>query len=301
MHYLNIIYFIVRESVIYIWRNKTITFLSIAVTSFSLFVIAFFLATVENINVFIERVTQEISVNIFLADTVTPVQRQYIEKLLKSSDYVHSYEYIAKDKALNDFLRAMPNFESIVANLKENPIPSSYRVILKEKYNSENAIKNFIKIFVEAEGIEEIQYDRQWFEKLISFINIIKFGAIIIGAVLVFTALFTIANVIRLVVYGRKDEIEILRLVGASSYYIKGPFILEGVLQGMTAGVISLLALYGAYKILMHYIIASQAAGAVQLLVFLSSDMQISVVLTGVLIGFIGSFFSVSHLLVEQQ
>lgn len=299
MQLLIIIYLILREAVVYLWRNKTITILSIAVTSFSLFIIAFFLASVENMNTAIENITAEINVNIYLKDDVTDVQKQYIEKLIESSNYMSSYTFISKSSALQDFLKEMPNFNSLIANLKENPIPSSYRIVIKKEYNSENALQNFIKIFNDAEGIEEIQYDRQWFERLISFVKVLKFAGLIVGTVLIFTALFTIANVIRLVVYGRKDEIEILRLVGASNFYIKGPFILEGIFQGFAAGVLSVFVLFLSYKVLLFYVSSSQMKISVDFIHFLSSDMQALVMLFGACIGFLGSFFSVSHLLHE--
>ena len=299
MQRLIIVYLVIREAVVYLWRNKTITILSIAVTSFSLFIIAFFLASAENMNMLIDRITSEINVNIYLKEDITSVQKQYIEKLIKSSNYISSYSYISKTKALQDFLQAMPNFGTLIANLKDNPIPGSYRIVIKKEYNSENALQNFIKIFADAEGIEELQYDRQWYERLISFVKVVKFAGLIVGAVLIFTALFTIANVIRLVVYGRRDEIDILRLVGASNFYIKGPFILEGIFQGFVAGICSVFILFVSYKVLLYYVSSSEMQVTPELIHFLSSDMQFLVMFIGAFIGFLGSFFSVSHLLHE--
>jgi cell division transport system permease protein len=300
MKYLYIAYFILREAFVYIIRNKTITILSIAVTSFSLFVIALYFNVVENIALFTERIMKELSVNIYLADNITSIQQKYIEKIIKESKYVESYEYIDKDKALNDFLSQMPTFKSIIATLKENPVPSSYRVILKKEYNTENAIRNFISLFEDAEGIDEIHYDRMWFEKLIVIIKLLKFGGTVMGAVLIFTALFTVANVIRLVVYGRKDEIEILKLVGASNFYIKSPFVIEGVFQGLCAAALSLIGVYISYNIIMKYIKESGLLEGGTFLSFLSGGMQIWVVVIGAMIGFVGSFLSVSHVLKER-
>ncbi len=301
MKYLYIAYFILRESFIYIIRNRTITALSIAVTSFSLFIIAFFLNVVENLSSFTNNIMNELNVNIYLLDNITPIQRKYIEKILNNSGYVASYEYIDKEKALQDFLLIMPNFKSIINNLKENPVPSSYKITLKKQYNSENAIKNFISLFQDGEGIDEIYYDKIWFDKLTNLIKLMKFIGVLVGSVFLFTALFTVANVIRLVVYGRKDEVEILKLVGASNFYIKAPFVLEGIFQGLTSSIISLIGVYFSYRLLIQYVEASGVIEAEKILTFLSSNMQMWVVILGVGIGFIGSFLSVSHVLSEKN
>lgn len=300
MRYLYLAYFIIKEAIIYILRNRTITILSIAVISFVLFVIAIFFNVMQNVSLFTDKIMKELSVNIYLIDDITLMQRKYIEKILKASEYVASYEYINKKKALDDFISLMPNFKTIIMNLKENPVPGSYRVILKEEYNSENAINNFITLFGDAEGIEEIHYDREWFEKLIAIVKILKFGGILMGAVLLFTALFTVANVIRLVVYGRRDEIEILKLVGASNFYIKSPFILEGIFQGLCAAIISLIAVYFSYRIFIKYIRESGGMQMERFIAFLSSDMQVWVVIIGIGIGFLGSLVSVSRLISEK-
>lgn len=300
MRYLYIAYFVLKEAVIYIRRNGTITILSIAVTSFSLFIIAVFFNVMENVSLFTDKITKELSVNIYLVDDITLMQKKYIEKILRTSEYVASYEYIDKKRALNDFLSSMPNFKVIIMNLKENPIPSSYRVILKEQYNSENAIKNFIALFGDAEGIDEIHYDREWFKKLIGIVKLLRFGGILMGAVLLFTALFTVTNVIRLVVYGRRDEIEILRLVGASNFYIKSPFVLEGIFQGLCAAIISLIAVYLSYLVLIKYITESGAMEMEEFITFLSLEKQIWIVIIGIGIGFLGSLVSVSRLVSQK-
>lgn len=298
MYLLNILYFIFKESFSYIGRNKTITILSIAITSFSLFTVSFFLLITENINNLINKISDEININIYLKDDITKIQKEYIEKLINNNDYVSSYVFISKEKALKDFLIAMPNLASLINNLKENPIPSSYKIILKKEYNSENAIENFIKIFKDAEGIEEIQYDKQWFEKLTSIVRILKFVGVILGSILIFTALFTIANVIRLVVYSRKDEIEILKLVGANNFCIKSPFIIEGIFQGFSASVVALFFLYISYQILSYYLTKGISVSS-EFIKYISTNSQVLIILMGMMVGFVGSYFSVSRLVPE--
>lgn len=300
MYFFNILYFVFKEAFSYIGRNKTVSILSIAITSFSLFIVGFFLLITENMNNLINKISEEINIYVYLKDDITKIQKEYIEKLINNNDYVSSYVFIPKEKALKDFLISMPNLSSLINNLKENPLPSSYKIILKKEYNSENAIENFIKIFKDAEGIQDIQYDRQWFEKLISFVNILKFVGIILGSILIFTALFTIANVIRLVVYSRKDEIEILKLVGANNFCIKAPFIIEGVFQGFCASLVGLTLLYISYRILDYYLLSADMNVSLEFIRYLSSNSQIKVILMGMGIGFLGSFFSISHLLPEQ-
>jgi cell division transport system permease protein len=149
-------------------------------------------------------------------------------------------------------------------------------------------------------GVTEVDYDLLWVERLTAIIDLVRALGFFIGGALLVASIFTIFNVIKLTVYGRHEEIGIMRLVGATHAYIRGPFLVEGMLQGGLGGLAALTLLYAAYELLLRQALESfRLLASADWLRFLSPNAWVGVVLGGMMVGLIGSALSIRKFLSE--
>jgi cell division transport system permease protein len=155
-------------------------------------------------------------------------------------------------------------------------------------------VRRLVATFEKAPGVEEVQYDLLWIQRLSTAVRLVRGLGAFLGGILVLAGVFTISNVIRLTVYARQDELDIMRLVGATRAYVKGPFVVEGMLQGGMGGLLSVGLLWIAFRVL-----ARDALAASDLLgraaVFLPRELCLLIVLGGMAVGVIGSLVSLGR------
>lgn len=148
------------------------------------------------------------------------------------------------------------------------------------------------------EGISDIQYNREWVERMKTFDRLIRAVGFFLGGILIFASFFIISNVIKLNVLARKNEIDILRLVGSTNWFIRIPFVLEGVFLGLLGGVLAVVLLWILTALFPLYLGSSPGViGELIQFRFLSFFQIMSLLLSGSLIGFLGSFSSLSKFL----
>ncbi|MCP2520908.1 permease-like cell division protein FtsX [Candidatus Aminicenantes bacterium AC-335-A11] len=217
---------------------------------------------------------------------------------MEDSLIVESFHFISKEEALARFERDFPQLEGIVRDLKENPFPASYEIVFKKGIDSPYAITSFLEEMKELEGIEEIQFNREWLEKLIGISRIIRAIGFFLGGILILASFFIISNVININVYARQNEIEIFHLIGATNSFIKIPFIIEGIMLGLFGGIFSLFLLFVSIKSFPVYLGNSYSfIKPFIVFSFLSIKYCIGLLIGGGIIGLIGSLSSVGKFL----
>jgi cell division transport system permease protein len=186
--------------------------------------------------------------------------------------------------------------------LESNPLPASFEIQVAAPYRSPDAVRRFAEELSTESGIEGVDYDLLWVERLTAVIDLIRALGFLIGGALVVASVFTIFNVIKLTVYGRQEEISIMRLVGATHAYIRGPFLVEGMLQGGLGGLVALTLLYFAYEFLLRQALESfRLLASAEWLEFLSPNAWVGIILGGMIVGLIGSTLSVRRFLGEAS
>ena len=175
-------------------------------------------------------------------------------------------------------------------------LPASLEIKLDRGHRDTDAVTAYVKKLKQIQGISEVQYGEEWVKRFNSFMNLFRLMGALLGSFLTITVLFIVSNTIKLTIYARKDELELLGLVGATRFFIKAPFLIEGIVQGAAGAVISLLALLGCYFAFLKNAdvflgINPASAG----LSFLPATHLAGVVLGGVLLGFIGSATSLKR------
>ena len=151
---------------------------------------------------------------------------------------IESFDFVSKDEAIARFQSYFPELDTLPDVLESNPLPASFDVQVASDYRAPDRVRTLARRLGTLGGVSEVDYDLLWIERLTGVIELVRIIGLTIGGALVVASVFTIFNVIKLTVYGRQDEIGIMRLVGATHAYIRGPFLVEGILQGGLGGLL---------------------------------------------------------------
>jgi cell division transport system permease protein len=280
-----------QEAATSLWRSRLMNALSVGTIGVSLFVLGAFLALAGNLNRVVTKWTEKVQVVFYLEDGVEERVVQSLENRLREDAGVESVTRVSRQEALERFRSMFRDLSSLPDDLGANPFPASLEVSLKPGRHDAAAVQRLAQAYEKAPGVQEAQYDLLWIERLATGVRLVRgFGAFL-GGILGLAGVFTISNVIRLTVYAREDELDIMRLVGATRAYVKGPFVVEGMLQGGLGGLLSLLLLWGADAWMTR-----DVSGATELLgrapLALPAGLGWAVVLGGMAVGVAGSLVS---------
>jgi cell division transport system permease protein len=203
---------------------------------------------------------------------------------------VESIDSVSRDEALERFRSLFRDLSSLPDDLGENPFPASLEVNLRASHQSPAEVERLAATFAEVPGVQEIQYDLLWIERLATGVRLLRGVGAFLGGILVLAGIFTISNVIRLTVYAREDELDIMRLVGATRAYVKGPFVVEGMIQGGLGGLVAAGLLWLTLRWLASDLSSSEMLGRAAFAV--PSPIALALVLGGMVVGIVGSLVS---------
>jgi cell division transport system permease protein len=275
-----------------LWRGRQSGVLSTATIALALFVLGAFLLVTANLERLGSEWSSAAELSVYLRDDISATDRAAVERLLAPGDLVAGSEYISKADALARFKSTFTDLAPAVDGLGENPLPASYEVRLRA--GSPGAaptagVDALATKLRQASGVADVRYDRQWLSRMLSAIGIVRAVGWALGALLTFAAALTVANVVRLALYARRDEVEIMHLVGAPSVYVRGPFVMEGVLQGGLGALAAVLALGAAFLALRaRYLTPLAQAANVTAVEFLPVEVCLLLVIGGMAVGCVG-------------
>jgi cell division transport system permease protein len=271
---------------------------SIATIGMSFLIIGIFLLVVLQLNALVAQWREQFRLSVFLEDRVTQTQLEILEKRIQNEVAVKSITFTSKEEALANFRRELKGQESLLEGLGDNPLPASFQLKIREGHQSPEALKRLSAFLGRLEGVEDIQYGQEWIERISSAAQLMRVLGIIIGSILTLGSALIVSNTIRLAVYARAGEIEIMRLVGATKAYIRAPFLVEGMLQGGLGALLALGVLFAAYRyVAVTFNVTSPLFSLAADRRFLDPSMMAALVGGGALIGAIGSTLSVSRFL----
>ena len=287
--------YFVEEALTSLWRSRLITGLSVITIAVSLFVLGAFLSLASNLADVVARWSDKVQVTFYLEDQLPEAPRESLTAALRADSAVESVAYISREEALRRFRALFREMRSLPEDLGENPFPAALEVTLKPARNAAVDAQRLVDAFRKAPGVEDVEYDLLWIQRLTTAVRLVRGAGAFLGAILVLAAVFTISNVMRLTMYARQDELDIMRLVGAAPAYVKGPFVLEGMIQGGLGGVLALGLLWGIFHALSRDLLAtSDLLGRTAIV--LPPAMAALVVVGGTLVGLAGSLVSLGRL-----
>ncbi len=294
MAFLRAISYFVTEAATSLWRSRLVNAVSVGTIAVSLFVLGAFLTVASGLGELVTRWTEKVQVIVYLEDGIEGRVRTSLENRLREDPAVGSVELVSREQALARFREMFRDLSSLPEDLGENPFPASLEVTLRADRQSPAEVQRMAKAFEGAPGIREIQYDLLWIERLATGVRLVRGLGAFLGGILVLAGVFTISNVIRLTIYAREDELDIMRLVGATRAYVKGPFVTEGVIQGGLGGLVASGLLWAALGWLSRGLAASDllSRAAFQL----PPGMALLLVAGGMIVGLAGSLVSLARL-----
>jgi cell division transport system permease protein len=283
-----------QEALTSLWRSRLINALSIGTIAVSLFVLGAFLTVASNLSDVVTRWAQKVQVTFYLADGLEDRIRDSLLNQLREDPAVQDVTLVSRDQALDRFRGLFRDLRSLPDDLGGNPFPASLEVSLRPEHQSAEKVQRLVRAFEKAPGVEEVQYDLLWIQRLSTAVRLVRGVGAFLGGILVLAGVFTISNVIRLTVYARQDELDIMRLVGATRAYVKGPFVMEGMIQGGLGGLLSLGLLWLAFRVAARdALAASDLMG--RAVVFLPASVCVLIVAGGMVVGVVGSLVSLGR------
>jgi len=276
-------------------RNKTITFASIITVAATLFIFGVFLIVAQTINMGVESVESKVEIKAYLIDEITTQEQANVETILQGVEGVKEITYESKEEAFDKFKERLGEDNAILAGFSEerNPLPNSFVVSLEEP----EAAMRVEEALTGVRGVEDVGNERETVERIIGLAKIIRTMGVVIFIILVLVSLFLISNTIKLTVYSRRREIGIMKFVGATDWFIRWPFLIEGMIMGLIGGIIAVAVVFFAYQLVYADITQSLFyAGLVKPSEVLNSfSWQFG--LTGLVIGALGSFIALKRFL----
>jgi cell division transport system permease protein len=230
---------------------------------------------------------------IYLHDDLTPERLEALRLALSQAPETASLAYTSKDQALQQLRIRLGEGASVLEGLQTNPLPASFTVTIRDEFRRPELLRESVERYRQLPEIEDIDYGERWLERFHTLVWTLEIGVIGIGGIMGVAVMFIIATTVRLALYTRAEEIEIMQLVGATLWFIKLPFFLEGVLQGVLGASLAVGFCYGLFSLLMTWI---KPMGELlldfSLLQFLPLPVIASMLLGGALLGGVGSLFS---------
>ena len=265
--------------------TTTLAVLSVAVV---LVLIASFALVAGNMSGLLDRYGREVRVTAYLDEGLSDEARRTLATRVSTVEGVQSVEVFSKQQAMERFREHLG--DELLEGLEGNPLPASLEISLYDESRTPEGVARVVSALDGLPGIADLAEGQEWVDGYARATALVRAGGVGLGAVLGLAALLIVASTIRLAVYARRDELEILALVGAGRLYIRIPFLIEGTLQGALGGVLSVALLYGAFRLILPQIEYGLEAflGNVAPRFLLPGEV-LGVVLLGSLLGLIGS------------
>ena len=233
-----------EEAVASLWRGRRSSVLSVATIAAALVVLGALLLVSWNVERLLAQWAAAAEMSVYVRDDVTPEAQTAVEQMLRESELVGDYEFVSKAEALSRFRLDFADLVGVTEQVTAYPFPASFEVRLDPDVGDAAAVERFANVLQGAIGVEEVRFDQTWIERMTSAVLLLRGVGLVVVLVLVVAAALTVANVVQLACFARRDEIEIMQLVGAPRTYVRGPFVLEGVLQGGIGALAALLVLF---------------------------------------------------------
>lgn len=255
--------------------------------------VASFFLVVVNIEQLAQRWTSEIQIIAYLQQPLSTKHERDLSAQLNQIPEISTVVYVSSQRAMERFRKRLGDEASILEGMDKKLLPASYELGLHAEFRNSDGIAAALEKIENVLDIDDLRYGQKWLERFNNFISMLRFVSFVLGAFLLLAALFIVSNTIKLTLYARRDELEIMALVGATMRFIKVPFLLEGAIQGLLGGMISLAFLALSFKLIIARGLHSfWLTPADFQLLFLSANQQLCLVASGVFLGLLGSFSS---------
>lgn len=290
--------YLLREAMNNLRVNRGNVLIGIVTTAFTLVCFGVFLLLYLNLKNVSGTLQSDIEVIVYLDPGASEQVVSLVQKRLKTEPAAVTLTFVSKEQALRDFSEQFPEESLLLEGMDANPLPASVVVNLSPRFLDTESLSAFAERVKQLPGVTHVAYSQDWVDTLTLMVSYFELGAVVIGMILAMATVTIIANTIRLSLYTRKEEIEILRLIGATGVFIAIPYVIEGTILGALGGGLSLALLKGVFEFLRLELNASGwFAGVEHILPIFPRQVSVLLVMTGMLLGCGSSVLSVFGLM----
>jgi cell division transport system permease protein len=283
-----------RHAVANILSNRLVHVISMGTITISLLLFGSFILFFVNVNNWMLEWGQSLSMSVYLKDEISEEKKKKIESALMNLPGAEMKGFISKEQARADLIAALGDQAGLLEGISANPLPPSYEIVFKDRSGAQVDPEKIKKVLESIDGVDEVQYSEQWLGRFEGFIYMLKLGGLIISGLLCIAVLFIITNTIKLTIYSRRDEIEIFKIVGATDWFVKIPFLIEGAIQGILSGFGALTILFLVYSLFSLKSVHIFGLPVMDI-VYLPIGHTILIFLLSIALGLTGSFIAIGR------
>lgn len=226
------------------WPSQLMTMLTV---SLSVFIFSFFFLVYNNMLTIGDKLGYDLRLIVYLEDEPIPELQEQLRRKILAFDEVEDIRFVSKAEAYQRFAEQLGDDRDVLEDMPEDFLPASIEVVPLKTLRSLNQVKLFSEYLSKLPGTIKVQYGQDWIERFYYFTRLLSIIVILSAGLLILTSVFMVSYKIRLTIIGRKEELELLKLVGGTNSYIRTPFLIEGILHGLLGATLGLLALYGLF------------------------------------------------------
>jgi len=233
------IFYYIAEALRGLRANSLVNLLAVGTISMAMLIVGFFLILFFNIRATVNTLSDKLIVSAYLKEGLTPHEKDFLQSRLRTEPGVKKADFVSKDEALARFKKELQGQESLIQNLGENPLPDSFELVIDRRYAESGRLEALVKKISSAPGVEDVSYGRKGAEVVATLYRLLTYGGTALALLLGISVVFIISNSVRLALYSRGQEIELMQWIGATRGFIQGPFLIEGAILSMTGSALA--------------------------------------------------------------
>ena len=285
-----------RRALANLRQNPFVSVVTVGTISLALLIASLFLLVYVNLEGMAQGWSDKVQVTAYFDQEPSALAVAALKGRVKALPGTAKVVFVSQVEAEKRLRERLKGQESLLEGITPDVLPASLEISLEKGHRENEAVASYVRALKQIPEITEVQYGEEWVKRFNTFMNLFRLMGGLLGGFMIIAVLFIVSNTIKLTIYARKDELELLGLVGATRFFIKAPFLIEGVLQGAAGAVISLAALFGCYFAFLknagNFLGINPASAGLS---FLPASHLAAIVCGGILLGFLGSITSLKR------
>ena len=270
---------------------------AVGTVAVALTILAFFAIVVLNVQQLTDHWSREVQIIAYLDQPPDAARLTGWMNEIRQMPAVAAVAYVSPADAFARFKKRLGADADLLEGVGTDVLPASLEITLKPSARNREGVLALVERLRRHPGFGDFRYGQDWLDRFDAFVTLLKVAGAVLGGFLLFAALFITSNTIKLTLYARRDELEVMTLVGGTPFFVKAPFLIEGAAQGAAGGLLAVVGTYGLYALFLHRglgaLLLTAGSGGVA---FLPPAVQLLVVGAGTLLGFTGSLLSLRKL-----
>jgi len=285
-----------KRALINVRQNVFVNVVTIGTITLALLIVSLFLLVFVNMENAADNWSERVQVTVYFDRELPVAEQATFRNRITALSGVSRVGYVSREEAIKRFKNRLRGQETLLEGVRPEVLPSSLEITLKRTSRDTRSVEAIVTALRRIQGITEVQYGEEWVKRFNTFLNFMRLVGALLGAFLVIAVIFIVSNTIKLTIYARRDELEVMSLVGATKFFIKAPFLIEGIIQGGAGALVAMALLLGSYELFLHnadnFMIFNPVTSGLS---FLPLEYVGAIFLAGIVLGFIGSLTSLKR------